>query len=73
MTTPRRKFVRPAQRAGTAGAQRVRRRQRLQANLERAAAALARWQKRLQRAFRAVAKHQQQLTRLNRQLHQLDP
>ena len=73
MTTPRRKIVRPAQRNGAAEPQRARRRQRLQADLGRATAALARWQKRLRRAFRAVAKHQEQVTRLNRRLRQLDP
>ncbi|MGE3805246.1 MAG: hypothetical protein AB7K24_11290 [Gemmataceae bacterium] len=63
----RRNILRPP-RPTVADARQARRRQRLQVDLDRALAALARWQTRLRRAFNAVEKHQRQVARLNKQI-----
>jgi hypothetical protein len=73
VSNPRRSIVRARPSAGPTPAALARRQQRLQANLVRAEAALARWQKRLLRACAAVLKHSRQLARLRKQSHQPRP
>jgi hypothetical protein len=73
VSNPRRSIVRARPSAGSAPAAQERRQQRLQANLARAEAALARWQKRLLRACAAVLKHSKQLARLQKQVRPNQP
>lgn len=72
MTVARRKILRPQSHPALDDAQRIRRRQHLQANLEKANASLGRWQSRLRRAFNSVERLQNQITRLSRQIQKLE-
>lgn len=65
----RRNIVRPPRQAAE-DARQARRRQRLQADLEKALHALTRWQRRLRRAFNAVEKYQRKTARLHKQIAQ---
>jgi septal ring factor EnvC (AmiA/AmiB activator) len=69
--TARRNIIRPPVHQPTP-AQINRRRQQIQAKVERAESIINRWWKRLQRAARAIDKSQKQIGRLQRQLRQLD-
>ena len=71
MTAPRRVIVRSPRHEPLEAGKRERRRQRLQARLERATDALARWHRKLLRACNAVARNQQQIARLHRQLRDI--
>jgi hypothetical protein len=71
VSNTRRSIVRARPSASPTPAVLARRQQRLQANLARAEAALARWQTRLLRACAAVLKHQKQLARLRKQVQQI--
>lgn len=70
MSTTRRRIIRPEQPQPTA-AQANRKRQQIQAKVDRANATIDRWWKRLNRACNVIHKHQKQIARLQRQLREL--
>lgn len=71
MSAPRRHIIRPAQPPSPSVAQVNRKRQKLQAKVDKANAAIERWWPRLNRAVNAIDKSHKQIARLQRQLRDL--
>ena len=71
MSTTRRRIIRPEQSQQPSIAQVNRKRQQIQAKVDKANATIERWWKRLNRATNVIHKHQKQLARLQRQLRDL--